>query len=94
VFHQFLPGMCTVTLLAFGISSIRPGRFILLSVLSNFFWTATYLVMGYGGAAAWRQSSYSTPSWLIIIAAAIVLALTIHVPIRRAFWQNGDRSIK
>jgi len=52
--------MCTVTLLAFGISSIRPGRFILLNVLSNFFWTATYLVVGYGGAAAWRQSSYST----------------------------------
>jgi len=70
-----------------------PGRFI-PERLSNFFWTATYLVLGYGGAAAWQQSSYSTPSWVIIIAAAIGLALTTHLTIRRAFRRNGDRSIK
>src|SRR3954469_16529240 len=93
LFHQFVPGMCTITPVAFGISSIRPGHFILLNILSNFFWIATGLVLGYGAAATWQQS-YSSPSWGIVIAVAIVLALAIHLTIRRAFRRNNDRSIK
>ena len=94
VFLQFVPGMCTITPLALGISSIRRARFILLNILGNFFWTATYLVFGHGAAAAWQQSSHSTPSWAIVIAVAIAVALAIHVTIRRVFRRDGDRSIR
>lgn len=82
VFHQFVPGMCTVTPLAFGMSDIQLGRFMALNIAGNLLWTATYLALGYGAAALWQRYA-SGASWVWFIVGAFVLALLIHWLIRR-----------
>lgn len=92
VFHQFVPGMCTITPLAFGMSGIRTARFMLLNIIGNFLWTATYLLLGYGAAMAWQHLSHSTSSWVTVVIIVIVAALIIHWLIRRKV--NRARSMK
>jgi membrane protein DedA with SNARE-associated domain len=92
VFHQFVPGMCTITPLAFGMSEIRVARFMVLNIIGNFLWTATYLLLGYGAAIAWLRLSRSTPSWVMVVGVVIVVALAIHWIIRRK--TNRARSIE
>jgi membrane protein DedA with SNARE-associated domain len=64
VFFQFFPGMCTVTPVAFGLSRIPVGRFLLFDLAGNAIWTLSFCVAGYAGGSALIQAFAGLPLWV------------------------------
>lgn len=48
--YQFVPGLCTVTPVAFGLSRIRASRFMALNAVGIVAWTALFSSGGYAAA--------------------------------------------
>jgi membrane protein DedA with SNARE-associated domain len=48
--YQFVPGLCTVTPIAFGLSRIRAGRFMALNAVGIVAWTGLFASGGYACA--------------------------------------------
>ena len=44
-----------ITPLAFGMSRIRPARFVTLNVIGAASWTATYTAIGFGVGTLWQM---------------------------------------
>jgi|GEM_PF-6956515 len=78
VFYQFVPGLCTVTPVAFGLSRIPVLRFMALDLLGNTFWTLIFSLGGYGFGAAFASGVDGVRSWEWPAGAiAAVLSLAI-----------------
>ena len=70
---QFIPGLCTVAPVVFGMSGISAPRFMLLDLLGNAVWTVAFALGGYGFGAALGHVVASVHSWTPWIALAAVL---------------------
>lgn len=92
VWHQFVPGLCTITPLAFGMSDIRASRFVFLNVVGNCLWTVTYTIAGFGLAAAWQVlADYISPVWLAFAVGLSLAAWIFRLPLRRklaTIWRS------
>ena len=88
VCHQFIPGMCTITPLAVGMSSISTTRFLLLNLAGNFLWTSTYTLAGYTAATAWnRLPALAGMAGTKVVIAIVVVLLLLIVRSRSAIRQ-------
>jgi membrane protein DedA with SNARE-associated domain len=65
--YQFVPGLCTVTPIAFGLSRIRASRFMALNAIGIVAWTGLFASGGYACATV-LLDGYGL--WLLVPAAA------------------------
>jgi membrane protein DedA with SNARE-associated domain len=69
--YQFVPGLCTVTPIAFGLSGIRAGRFMALNALGIAAWTGLFASGGYACATVLLDGH---GLWLLVPALGGALA--------------------
>jgi membrane protein DedA with SNARE-associated domain len=89
VFYQFVPGLCTVTPLAFGMTRIPLARFLALDFLGNGIWTLAFSCSGYACGAAFGQSLATLPAWAVV--SAYVAGLTV---IGTLLWRFRSRATR
>ncbi len=78
VFFQFLPGLCTVTPVAFGLSKISTVRFMALDFLGNAFWTLIFSLGGYAFGSAFERIVRDARDWeWLVVGGVVVVGLVI-----------------
>lgn len=73
VFFQFLPGFCTVTPIAFGMTRISTARFMAFGFAGNALWTLVFTLGGYVFGAAFKQADSDKHYWAFAVCAAIIV---------------------
>jgi membrane protein DedA with SNARE-associated domain len=72
--YQFIPGLCTVTPMAFGMTRISAGRFMALDLLGNAAWILAFTLAGYLLGGAYRYTFPAGRHGTFPIAIAIFVA--------------------
>ena len=75
VFYQFVPGLCTITPVAFGMTRIPLGRFLLLDGLGNGIWTFGFACGGFVCGAAFGHYLSALPAWEVATGYAAGLTM-------------------
>jgi membrane protein DedA with SNARE-associated domain len=83
VCFQFLPGLCTVTPVAFGMSKISTLRFMTLDFVGNAFWTLIFSLGGFLFGSAFERLVRDAREWQwlaggVMAIAALVLWQSYH----------------
>jgi membrane protein DedA with SNARE-associated domain len=72
--YHFIPGFCTVTPMAFGMTRISASRFLALDLPGNAAWTLAFVSMGYLFGEAYRFTFPAGRHGMLPIAIAIFIA--------------------
>ena len=75
IFFQFFPGLCTITPVAFGMSKISVGRFMILDLVGNATWTLAFTLGGFFFGSAMGKLVTQAQPWLIASSYAVVFGL-------------------
>lgn len=73
VCFQFLPGLCTVTPVAYGMSQISAVRFMSLDLLGNAFWTLVFSVGGYVFGSAFEHWVREGKEWSWLMGGVLAV---------------------
>jgi membrane protein DedA with SNARE-associated domain len=72
--YQFMPGLSTVTPMAFGMTRISAGRFMALDLVGSAAWILTFTLAGYLFGEAYRYTFPAGRHGMFPIAIAIFIA--------------------
>lgn len=71
--YQFVPGLCTVTPIAYGMSRISVLRFLALDLVGNACWTLAFAVGGYAFGEAFARVVRNAPPWAPLLVGLILV---------------------
>lgn len=77
VFYQFVPGLCTVTPMAYGMTRISARRFLMLDLVGNTLWTVTFASAGFFAGRAAVRLARTANHWVWIAALAALGGYTL-----------------
>ena len=75
VCYQFVPGLCAVTPMAFGMTRVSVLRFMGLGLMGNALWTIVYSFGGFYSAAAIRSTLAGLQGWGGVVYGTIAAAV-------------------
>lgn len=75
IYFQFLPGLCTVTPMAFGMTKMPLARFMALDCIGNVFWTLVFSLGGYGFGVAFEKLVQDAQRWQFGIYGVLALVV-------------------
>ena len=70
---QFVPGLCTVTPVAFGMTRISAGRFMALDLVGNAVWTLIFAFAGYIFGQVFSVAFPGAQPWIFATTLAVVV---------------------
>jgi membrane protein DedA with SNARE-associated domain len=84
---QFVPGLCTVTPVAFGMTRISAGRFLALDLIGNAGWTLIFAFAGYIFGQVFIAAFPNAQPWIFAATLAVlIMAAGMY------FWNRSHRS--
>ena len=86
---QFVPGLCTVTPVAFGMTRISAGRFMALDLVGNAAWTLIFAFAGYIFGQVFAVAFPGAQPWIFAATLAVVVAGTAVYFWRRSRYSAG-----
>jgi membrane protein DedA with SNARE-associated domain len=85
---QFVPGLCTVTPVAFGMTRISAGRFMALDLVGNAAWTLIFAFAGYIFGQVFTVAFPGARPWIFGATLAVVVAGAAVY-----FWRRSHNTV-